>query len=406
MKKVLFIFLLIILSCKRFERPTEPEAKVKIHHKKVKMEEPQIKVLLAEGRGPFYISATSEYFLSSINSKYSLKSGDFLKVEFINYDEVMVSYKDKRFHFKTPLIFEAKGGYLLFNNKRYRGEIFFDTGERVINFVKIEDYLLSVVPPEIGNVKPSLVEAAKAQSVCSRSYALRKSFERHDAPFHLYSDIKDQVYLGRDYESPWSSVAVEATRGEVLMYKNEIALTMYHSTCGGMTADFREAFPEMPYIPYLKSVKCEIGGRDLCSASPYYEWERRWRREELIGILEKNISRMMGINLNHGDVKSFRISKISKYGRVMEIQVRLEKSIQIFKGNDIRYILSDEKGPLPSTRFNLIQRGDEIIIKGKGFGHGVGLCQYGARELSKMGWSYERILSFYYPGTKIKKIYN
>lgn len=407
MRRFLFlpVLLLIVLSCKRVERPVKPRAE-KFRYKKEKLKEPEIKVLLKEGKGPFYISATSKYSLISGEKKYLLKSGDFLKAEFISYEKIIISFQGKKFLFNLPLIFETKGGYILFNNRRYRGKILFDRGERVINIVKIEDYLLSVVPPEIGGVRPSLVEAAKAQAVCARSYALRKYLERKDAPFHLYSDIKDQVYLGRDFENPWASVGVEATRGEVLMYRNEIALTLYHSTCGGRTADFNEAFPAMPYIPYLKSIKCNVRGKDLCSVSPYYRWERRYEKKGFINILRRNISKIMGVNLNHGDIKSFRISKRSRHGRVMEIQVKLGKGNQVFRGNEVRHILSDQRGPLPSTWFNLTQRGNEIIIKGKGFGHGVGLCQHGARELSKMGWSYEKILRFYYPGTRVKKIYN
>lgn len=408
MRNLFILFILTfftISSCKRVERPSRPVVK-KPTYKKEKFKEPELKVLLKEGKGPFYISATSKYTLITKNKKYSLKAGDFLKCEYISFNQVSFNYKGKKFVFKTPLIFDIKQGYMILNNRRYRGRILFDKGERVINLVKMESYLLSVVPPEIGGVKPSLIEAAKAQAICARSYALRKYLERKDNPFHLYSDVKDQVYVGRDFENPWASVAIEATKGEILIYKNEVVLTMYHSTCGGRTADFREAFPAMPYIPYLRSVKCNVRGKDLCSVSPYYNWERKYPRSVFINMLRSNISRIMGLNLKSKDIKSFRISRRSKNGRVLEVQVRLGKGNQVFKGNEIRHIFSDARGPLPSTWFNLIQRGSDIIIKGKGFGHGVGMCQYGARELSKMGWNYEKIVKFYYPGTKIKKIYN
>ncbi len=405
----LFILLILtffmIFSCKRIERLSRPEVK-KPTYKKEEFKEPELKVLLKEGKGPFYISATSKYTLITKNKKYSLKASDFLKCEYIFFNQVSINYAGKKFIFKTPFIFDVKQGYMVLNNRRYRGKILFDRGEKIINLVKMESYLLSVVPPEIGGVKPSLIEAAKAQTICARSYALRKHLERKDNPFHLYSDVKDQVYLGRDFENPWASVAVEVTRGEILMYINEVILAMYHSTCGGRTADFREAFPAMPYIPYLKSVKCNVRGKDLCSISSYYNWERKYPRSVFIDMLRRNISRIMGINLSSKDLKSFRISRRSKNGRVLEVQIRLGKGNQVFKGNEIRHIFSDAIGPLPSTWFNLIQRGYDIIIKGKGFGHGVGMCQYGARELSKMGWNYEKIVKFYYPGTKIKKIYN
>ncbi len=406
----LFLIVFLIFSCKRIELKLEEKKEVKerkLVYKKRELKEPEIKVLLKEGKGDFHISATSKYRVISKNKKYFAYANDFLKCRFISFNEVLVSYKGKDFLFETPILFEAEDGFILFENKRYRGKILLEKGEKVINIVKLEDYLLGVVPAEIGRKDPSLIEAFKAQAVCARSYALRKYMERMYAPFHLYGDIKDQVYLGRDYEDSWGNSACEATRGVVCVYKNEIALTLYHSTCGGVTANFKDMFPAMDELPYLRGVRCNLYGKDLCKASPYYSWERKYKKEYFENLIKNNFLKIFGINLN-GDIFERMEIKKNKEGRIIEMKIKHESGNIILKSNEIRNLFKDEmkNTPLPSVWFDLIQKGNEILLKGRGFGHGIGLCQYGARELSKMGWNYEEIITFYFPGTKIKKIYH
>jgi stage II sporulation protein D len=409
--RVFFLFFLIFLSCERtlLTPPKQEKIKRKViyKYKEKKFEEPEIKILLKEGRGPYYLSATSKYRIIAGNKKYTSFPGDFLKFEFVSFDKLMIYYKGKSFLFETPILLETNDGYLLFENKRYRGKILFESGEKVINILKLEDYLLSVVPNEIGPANPSLVESAKAQAICSRSYALRKYIERNNSPFHLYSDIRDQVYFGKDFENPWATAAVNSTRGIVCVYKDEIALTLYHSTCGGITANFKDAFPTIDEVFYLRNVRCNLNGKDLCKSSPYYVWERKYKKEDFINLLKNNFLKIYGIEAPNDILQKMEIINKSKEGRIYEIKVCFSQSYIILKSNEIRKIFGDPvKGPLPSSWFDLIFIGDEVIIKGRGFGHGIGLCQYGARELSKMGLNYEEILRFYFPGTRVKKIYN
>jgi len=408
---LIFLFFLIFSSCKKELISPSQEEKIKrkiiYKYKGKKFEEPEIKILLKEGEGPYYLSATSKYKIIAGNKKYTSFAGDFLKFEFVSHNELMIYYKGKSFLFKTPVLVETNDGYILFENKRYRGKILFENGKKVINILKLEDYLLSVVPKEIGVNNPSLIESAKAQAVCSRSYALRKYIERNNFPFHLYSDVRDQVYLGKDFENSWATAAVNSTRGIVCIYKDEIALTLYHSTCGGTTASFKEAFPSLDEVFYLRSVKCNLNGKDLCKSSPYYSWERKYKKEDFTNLLKNNFSKIYGIEIKGDIFKKMEIINKSREGRIYEIKVSFGQNYIILKSEEIRKIFGDPvKGPLPSSWFDLIFIGNEVIIKGKGFGHGIGLCQYGARELSKMGLNYEKILKFYFPGTRIKKIYN
>ncbi len=397
MRKILIIILLLTACAKR----------VKKYYivKKKKFKEPVLKVLIIENKNPLWIGGTNVFYAVDRKGKrYKFFANQRLKIK-RESKRGAVYLEGKRTNLNLPVRFYTKGkGYLLVQGKRYRGNVMIDPFLRVINEVKMEDYLKSVVPLEIGSPFLSNFEALKAQAVCARSYALRKYLERKNNFFHLYGDIRDQVYGGRDAEREITDLAVKLTKGEVVLYRNEIALTLFHSTCGGRTAYFDEAFPGKEFIPYLKSVRCNFHGKDLCKNSPYYRWERRFSVREFKELLSKNISDMVSINIRPQDIIDFRISERGPSGRVKEIRVKTRKGTFDFKGYEIRKLLKKGRN-LPSNYFSFKKRGKNVIIIGRGFGHGVGLCQYGALALAKKGVNYERILKFYYSGTKIKKIY-
>lgn len=391
----LFIF---SFFCTRYE--------VKKYYVKPKrsIKEPLLRVLLFEGKNPIYVGGTNIFYAVDAKGKrFKFFASNIIKIK-REGDDTEVYMDGKRVNLSLPLLFYPEKGYIKIQGERFRGEIEIDPFLRVINVVKIEDYLRSVVSLEIGSPFLSNFEALKAQAVCARTYALRKYFERRGDFFHLYSDVKDQVYGGRDKENEITDLAVKMTKGEVLLYKNELALTLFHSTCGGETASFDEAFYEKKYIPYLKSIRCNFHGKGLCRESPYYRWERKFSIYEFKEILSKNISNLIGISLTPRDIIDFRISERGESGRVKKIDVKTSKGNFSFKGFDIRKVLGKEK-TLPSNFFFFKKMGERVIILGRGFGHGAGLCQYGALALAKKGMNYEYILKFYYPGTRIKKIY-
>lgn len=397
MKK--FLIFLILFSC------AKREVKRYYIQKKIKFNEPVLRILLYESENPLYISGTGIYYaVDSEGKRYKFFADNILKIEKNN--ERSVIYLDgKKTNIFLPLVFYPEENYFLkVQGKRFRGKIEIDAFLRVINLIKVEDYLRSVVPLEIGSPFFSNFEALKAQAVCARSYAIRKYLEKRGSFFHLYSDIKDQVYEGKDRENEITGLAIQMTKGEVLMYENEIALTLFHSTCGGITSYYDEAFSSQNFIPYLKSVRCNFQGKDLCSNSPYYRWKREFSINEFMENLALNISNLLGVPLSGRDIIDFSITDRSSTGRVREVKVKTKRGSFTFRGYDIRKLLKKD-GFLPSNFFFLKNQGDKVIIIGRGFGHGVGLCQYGTLSLAKKGVDYERILKFYYQGTKIKKIY-
>lgn len=291
---------------------------------------------------------------------------------------------------------------LTYKDKKYRGAINLraDASEvLIINVVDIEDYLRGVLYSEMGVAsKPGDYEALKAFTICARNFALMKINEGRKN-FDVYGDIRDQVYAGADGEKNYINRAVDETRGMLLMYDNQIAKTFYFSSCGGYTEDCGNVFREQG-IEYLRTVR--DGSEPNCSIAPGYKWTEKYSFREVISYLKS-----AGL-LDEDNIQLKDISVESRFpsGRIKELAVITssrngERKI-LLKGNNIRYIIKTKNGGLlRSTMCDVEIKGKEVIISGEGNGHGVGFCQWGAIGQSRKGKSYEEILYFYFPNTKI-----
>ncbi len=293
------------------------------------------------------------------------------------------------------------------NGKRYRGKIQISTSGNsldIINVVSLEDYVKGVLAKEMPLGKNGEnFEALKALAVCVRTYAIQK-MKDGKLYFDIYADTRDQVYGGVDAESPNSNKAVDETNNLILKFEGNVATIFYHSTCGGFTESSSNVFTTES-IPYLISVK--DGDEPNCKISPRYQWKEIYSRELIIRRLQ-NYSLLDNQNYRLEDMSV--ISRFSS-GRVDELEINVvsddgkEKSV-IIRGNEIRSIIRNSNGKsiLWSTMFDVSLKSDSVILSGKGFGHGVGLCQWGAISLSHKGWDYSEILNHYYPGTVTEKV--
>lgn len=287
------------------------------------------------------------------------------------------------------------------NGVQYRGnlEIRTNAGQIwVINIVDIEDYLKGVVPCEIGRTSMNLIEAAKAQAVAARTYAYAHFNQYQDLGFDLYATIKDQVYQGASAEHELTNLAIAQTQGEILTFRGLPIEAKYHSTCGGRTADFNDAWSgKAP--PYLRSVACPY-----CKDSPYYRWTKKISKKEFFLNLRNRFEKI-GLNLTEGElIKTFRLTRNRKSGRVIRMIITTTESKYEIKTYNIRKLLGDEKDPgglLKSNYITLKPEGDSIEISGRGYGHGVGMCQFGALEMARRGKNYREILYHYYRGAKV-----
>jgi len=264
--------------------------------------------------------------------------------------------------------------------------------------VGIEDYLRGVLPKEMGNRGEEAFEALKAQAVVARTYALKRMLAASPSEFDVHASIQDQVYGGAGVEYALSDRAVNETRGLVLRHADTLALCYYHSTCGGMTASRHEVWGG-PVIPYLLS----LSDRDAhnlawCQASAYSQWTQTWSAADLADIIRRNVN-----GSDFRTLKNFRILNRFSCGRIQTLEVETDRGKMELRGDKIRFALKPGNGEgrvLESARFSLSIEGNQIIAKGSGFGHGIGMCQMGALGRAAAGQGFVEILSAYYPGTE------
>ncbi|MGM0501256.1 MAG: stage II sporulation protein D, partial [Bacillota bacterium] len=249
----------------------------------------------------------------------------------------------------------------------------------------LEEYLIGVVAAEMPVSFPQ--EALKAQAVAARTYALKKKL----AGQRLTTTSKlDQAWFSKtellqrwrreDFLSQWCRIAaaVNETKGLVLSYNGELITAAYHSTSGGQTAAAVEVWGRE--VPYLQEVNSSYE-----NSSPYYQQQQFFSWAQLSKKL----------NLSVDDVIEMNIVEASASGRVLKMLIHG----QLFSGREIRSKLG-----LNSTKFDFVKKEQGVEFVVDGFGHGVGMSQYGAQGLARQGYNYRRILEHYYPQTKLIKV--
>lgn len=301
---------------------------------------------------------------------------------------------------------------LTFGGAPYRGaiEVFAveDTGLNAVNELPLEEYLLGVVPIEIGARTPAELAAVAAQAVAARTYVVSHLRAREEMGFDVFGSVEDQAYGGMAAEREESTRAVRETAGRILMYDGLPIRAMYHSTCGGRTAAVEEVL-DRTSAPYLRSVSDRApDGTDYCAISPRYRWVESLTPADLNGRVAKQIDRIFGASAEEtGELVGLRIAERSPSGRVKALAFRGMRSEFVLERLDIRIALQDADGRiLGSTDFDLAVRPDgEIELHGRGFGHGSGMCQWGAIGRARAGQSWEQILATYYPGAELVSVY-
>jgi stage II sporulation protein D len=302
--------------------------------------------------------------------------------------------------------------YIELNEKSYRGSVILVSRKAgtfmVVNYLDVEEYLRGVVPWEMGRQKEEALEALKAQAVAARTYTLRKMLSRRGHPFDLLPTVNDQVYGGVDGEYRLSDIAIRLTRNLVMTCNDTLIHAYYHSTCGGRTANVDDVWDKPP-APYLRSVSdLDSSGTPFCISSPYYTWKQRWTTRDLSSIIRRFRSTFSGCSRCGGAVQSIQIESRFDCGRVHRCRIATENGKCSAGGDKIRFLFRrNERGYpiLRSAHITDIKVGSRTVtMEGRGYGHGVGMCQVGALERAKRGQSFEKILKKYYSGIEIRTI--
>jgi stage II sporulation protein D len=286
------------------------------------------------------------------------------------------------------------------DGKRYKDTIVIKkSGTRkllVINELGVENYVAGILPCEVDPDWP--LEALKAQAVISRTYAM-VNLKRHEPDgYNFCNTVHCQVYGGIDGEKKLTNKAVELTRGEVLTYNGKLAQTVYHAACAGHTEDPAYVWKwEIPTPEYLKGVKDKY-----CVRSPHQNWTKDAKESYIVEKLKasgyKNVAGIVSIKsadkTPSGRSRYIKIKYIRQNGikdslKISAAAFRLLVSPWVIKST---YITGVEKTGNGVFRFS-----------GHGWGHGVGLCQWGAKVMAEKDFTYKGILRHYYPGTKLEK---
>jgi len=306
---------------------------------------------------------------------------------------------------------------LQIGTKKYRGRFVVlpvDTSLMVVNHLPVEDYLRGVVPMEIGKLPAQDSAAVQSQAVAARSYTYVRLTDPTPRAFDLRPTTSDQVYGGMNAETDVSNDAVDATRGLVVMWQGHVVDAPFSSTCGGSTADAAEVW-NGPVVPYLRRVSDQIGNtaRFYCDQGSRFRWTRTLSAAELNATLAQYLRQYASVPASGpGLARGVNIQNRGASGRVAVIQIEADHGTFPVRGDDIRSILRAPSGePLSSTYFSLAPEYDRdghlssVMIRGQGYGHGVGMCQQGAIGRARAGQTFREILGTYYPGTTVGPIH-
>jgi len=308
----------------------------------------------------------------------------------------------------------TNGEFATFRGKRYRGEIVtvpVDSGRLVVNRLSMDSYLRGVVPLEIGNRTAAEFAAVQTQAVAARTYAYKHLTSSRE--FDMYATVQDQVYGGVDAEKPQSDSAITTTADVVVLYNGQPISTPYHSTCGGSTAAVTEVWYNQPDEPYLRPVSDRIPGTDhfYCDPSPRFAWTQSFDADGLRSVMEKYLAVYTNAPKSGlGKITDIREDGRTPSGRMRALVVTTESGSYTLRGNDIRFVLRDPKGAILNSTYFSFQESKAngevsgLNIDGRGYGHGIGMCQWGAIGRARAGQNFRTILETYYPGTTIGRI--
>lgn len=385
-----------------------------------KSEEPTIRVGLLRKVISAEITSDSSYqIVDGVTGKVLEKAGLGSSNAEIFKDKVKFSGKSATSIRLKP---NKEGQLFSINGRKYRGTIeLLNQGGKltVVNSLPVDQYLYGVLPKEMSPSWP--LEALKAQAVAARSYALHTSGKHKNEGFDVCTTTDCQVYTGYDGEQIKTNEAVNQTRGEVLIYNGEVILAVFHAAGGGYTEHSENVWSSS--IPYLRGV------RDFDEGTPNYRWSVEMKASEF----EKRLQ-VKGYLV--GDIKKIQLSPIKDRpqknqdrgisGRVLRMEIDGSKRNVTISGTELRNILG-----LKSSLFDLfikegikekkvqIEKAESgwgknkdtiIVIDGFGWGHGLGLSQWGAKSYAenhqKENDVYLQILTHYYSGAKVEKRYN
>lgn len=364
---ILFAFFLLGLSC----YAEQPQA---------------VRVLIMQEVESLWIKVPGYYEVIDLADGSNLSSGENLNTT-VTVSKTGILIKGRNSKVSKLLIRPKSNAMVMIDGRHFRGDIELARGLQdrlaVINSIGLEDYIKGISIREISHYWPT--QALKAQVIAFRSFALYKMEENKAKDYDVTSDIYSQVYSGKAAERYRINNAVDQTKGIILTYQGKVLPAFYHATCAGNTEDASLLW-NIDLAP-LKGVTC-----GFCKESPHYSWHYDLSLQEAQDTLAKEGFKLKGI-------EGIEILGKDKSGRIADLKIISAKKDLKISAKDFRNTL----GPnvVKSANFSVKIIDNDMVFEGLGWGHGVGLCQWGAYFMAKQGYNYEQILKYYYPGCEI-----
>ncbi|UCD32875.1 MAG: SpoIID/LytB domain-containing protein [Desulfobacterales bacterium] len=280
---------------------------------------------------------------------------------------------------------------LKIDSRRYRGHVSITAtsgGLEVVNSIPLEQYLYGVVPKEMSHKWDK--EALMAQAVAARTYVLYVKNKNSDKPYDVEATTASQVYGGYEAETYASNSAVDGTHGQVMTYNGSLIIAYFHANSGGHTEDAKNVWSAD--IPYLRGIPDRYSER-----IPGGSWEYFLSYEDVRNRLNRH-------GLGIGRIRELKSTGLSRSGRNLQVKVVSDQGTYALKSNNFRIKVGMTK--LKSTRFRMQTHRRGILIRGNGYGHGVGMSQWGANRMAQAGFKYQDILKHYYRGVRIVSLDN
>ncbi len=343
--------------------------------------EDTVRVLLAEGRPVVTVGSPGPLTLTDVSGRRILArrmGGGFR----LTNQRGLVAVRETGKAAASLIAWPGDGALLTLDGQPFRGRLFVQVlngGLVAVNLVELEAYLQGVVKDEIPPGWPA--EAAKAVAVAARTYAVYQGLRNPDALFHLRATTASQVYGGARGEDARTNWAIQATRRQILTFGGQPFPAFYHSCSGGATEDAMDVFG-LEYDTVL-GVK-----DDYSLACPYVLWVERLTHRQIEGNLARAGHRV-------GRVLAIQDLIRSRTGRIFQIEVRHTQGTLVLEGRRFREAMGNDV--IRSTDFQVREEGGAFTFVGRGSGHGVGLSQWGAKEMADLAFQYHEILKFYYP---------
>jgi stage II sporulation protein D len=351
-----------------------------------------IRVAVLRDQDHFTVSVDGRYDILDFVTGKSLQAGPRLRPVLVCLENGKTKIGSRVYDQARIIIAPRRETSVSVNDGHFRGNIIVintgGTGFVVVNSIELEQYIRGVLYHEISDKWP--MEAVKAQAVATRTFALYAMEKFAARDYDVTNDIYSQVYGGKGAERFRTNVAVRRTHGEVLTYKGKIFPAFFHANSGGMTEDASELW-DVDLPPLKGGVKSTFSVN-----SPHYNWRRNFRLKDIQDSLN-------GRGYKLGLIGDIKVIERNKSGRVRKLKLTMrDGKTEVIEGKLFR----DAVGPnlLRSNMYDVEMKGWYVDFVGHGWGHGVGMCQWGAYNMAMLRNDYKQILQFYYPSSDLTRV--